>query len=42
MYGKVRPASSPAPSTPDALRQRYEYWMRVFGKIAKDVGLKPQ
>jgi tripartite-type tricarboxylate transporter receptor subunit TctC len=30
------------PSTPEGLRQRYEYWMGVFGKIAKDVGLKPQ
>jgi len=33
---------APAPSTPEELRQRYEYWMGVFGKIAKDVGLKPQ
>jgi len=33
---------SPAPSTPEELRQRYEHWIEVFGKIAKDVGLKPQ
>src|SRR5690349_14083624 len=32
---------SPAPSTPEELRQRYEHWIGVFGKIAKDVGLKP-
>jgi len=32
----------PTPSEPDALRQRYEHWMRVFAKIAKDVGLKLQ
>jgi tripartite-type tricarboxylate transporter receptor subunit TctC len=35
-------AITPAPSTPDELRQRYEHWMETFGKIAKDVGLKPQ
>jgi tripartite-type tricarboxylate transporter receptor subunit TctC len=31
-----------APSTPEGLRKRYELWMGIFGKIAKDVGLKPQ
>jgi tripartite-type tricarboxylate transporter receptor subunit TctC len=31
-----------APSTPEELRKRYEDWMAIFGKIAKDVGLKPQ
>lgn len=31
-----------APSTPEELRKRYEEWMAIFGKIAKDVGLKPQ
>jgi tripartite-type tricarboxylate transporter receptor subunit TctC len=31
-----------APSTPEELRRRYEQWMAIFGKIAKDVGLKPQ
>jgi tripartite-type tricarboxylate transporter receptor subunit TctC len=31
-----------APSTPEELRRRYEDWMAIFGKIAKDVGLKPQ
>jgi len=31
-----------APSTPEELRKRYEDWMEIFSKIAKDVGLKPQ
>ena len=31
-----------APSTAEELRKRYELWMGIFGKIAKDVGLKPQ
>ena len=33
---------TPAPSTPEELRRTYEHWIGVFGKIAKDVGLKPQ
>ena len=33
---------TPAPSTPEELRKRYEHWMAIFGKIAKDAGLKPQ
>ena len=33
---------TPAASTPEELRRRYEHWMAVFGKIANDVGLKPQ
>jgi tripartite-type tricarboxylate transporter receptor subunit TctC len=35
-------AITPAPSTPEELRKRYEHWMAIFGKIARDVGLKPQ
>jgi len=35
-------ASRSAPSTPEELRKRYEHWMAIFGKIASDVGLKPQ
>jgi tripartite-type tricarboxylate transporter receptor subunit TctC len=31
-----------ASSTPEELRRRYEQWMAIFGKIAKDVGLRPQ
>jgi len=33
---------TPASSTPEELRKRYEHWMAIFGKIASDVGLKPQ
>ena len=33
---------TPASSTPEELRKRYEHWMAIFGKIAQDVGLKPQ
>jgi tripartite-type tricarboxylate transporter receptor subunit TctC len=35
-------AITPAPSTPEELRKRYELWMGIFGNIAKDVGLRPQ
>ena len=35
-------AITPAPSTPEELRKRYADWMAIFGKIASDVGLKPQ
>jgi hypothetical protein len=31
---------TPASSTPEELRKRYEHWMAIFGKIAKDVGAK--
>src|SRR5262245_21973980 len=33
---------TPMASTPEEVRKRYEHWMAIFGKIAKDVGLKPQ
>ena len=33
---------TPASSSPEELRKRYEDWMAIFGKIANDVGLKPQ
>ena len=29
-------------STPEALRQRYEHWMEVFGRIAREARLQPQ
>ena len=29
-------------STPEELRKRYEQWMAIFGKIAKDANIKPQ
>jgi tripartite-type tricarboxylate transporter receptor subunit TctC len=34
--------SEPAPSTPEELASRYAEWIERFGKIAKQVGLKPQ
>ena len=32
----------PWPSTPAELRKRYEEWIEIFGKIAKDTKLQPQ
>jgi tripartite-type tricarboxylate transporter receptor subunit TctC len=32
----------PTSSTPAELRKRYEDWMAIFGKIAKDANIKPQ
>ena len=32
----------PTPSTPEGLRKRYEDWIAIFGKIARDAGIKPQ
>jgi len=29
-------------STPEVLRQRYEHWMEIFGRIAKEARLQPQ
>ena len=34
--------SIPQPSTPAELRKRYEEWVEIFGKIAKDTKLQPQ
>ena len=34
--------SIPQPSTPAELRRRYEEWVEIFGKIAKDTKLQPQ
>lgn len=34
--------SIPQPSTPEALRKRYEEWMEIFGRIANDTRLQPQ
>ena len=31
----------PSPSSPAELRKRYEDWMAIFGKIAKDANIKP-
>jgi tripartite-type tricarboxylate transporter receptor subunit TctC len=38
----IKSGSVPTSSTPEELRQRYADWMRIFGQIARDVGLKPQ
>lgn len=38
----AKAGSVPAPSTPEELRKRYEHWMVVFGKIAKEAKLQPQ
>lgn len=32
----------PSPSSPEELRKRYADWIVIFGKIAKDTGIKPQ
>ena len=34
--------SVPLGGTPEQLRQRYQHWMGIFEKIAKDAGVKPQ
>ncbi len=31
----------PAPSSPEELRKKYADWIVIFGKIAKDAGIKP-
>jgi tripartite-type tricarboxylate transporter receptor subunit TctC len=33
--------STPLASTPEELRKRYEDWMAIFGKIAKDAKIQP-
>ena len=38
----IQAGSQPAPSSPDELRKRYADWIVIFGKIAKETGLKPQ
>jgi tripartite-type tricarboxylate transporter receptor subunit TctC len=32
---------TPVTGTPEELRKQYETWTEIFGKIAKDVGVKP-
>ena len=34
--------SDPVGSTPEELRNRYAEWIGIFGKLAKEAGLKPQ
>jgi tripartite-type tricarboxylate transporter receptor subunit TctC len=38
----AKAGSVPLGSTPEQLRKRYELWMGIFEKIAKDAGVKPQ
>ena len=38
----LKAGSEPTPSSPEELRKRFEDWIVIFGKIAKDAGLKPQ
>ena len=38
----AKAGSVPLGSTPEQLRKRYELWMGIFEKIARDAGVKPQ
>ena len=38
----AKAGSVPLGGTPGELRKRYEHWMGIFEKIAKDAGVKPQ
>jgi tripartite-type tricarboxylate transporter receptor subunit TctC len=38
----AKAGSVPLGSTPEGLRKRYEHWMGIFEKIARDAGVKPQ
>jgi len=38
----AKAGSVPLGSTPAELRKRYEHWMGIFEKIARDAGAKPQ
>jgi tripartite-type tricarboxylate transporter receptor subunit TctC len=38
----LKAGSVPLGSTPEQLRARYQHWMGIFEKIAKDAGVKPQ
>jgi len=38
----AKAGSVPLGSTPEELRKRYELWMGIFEKIAKNAGVKPQ
>jgi tripartite-type tricarboxylate transporter receptor subunit TctC len=37
----LKAGSVPQASSPEDLRKRYEHWMEIFGKIAKEAGIKP-
>jgi tripartite-type tricarboxylate transporter receptor subunit TctC len=38
----AKAGSAAEASSPEDLRRRYEEWMAIFGKIAQEVGIKPQ
>jgi len=38
----IKAGSNPEGSTPEELRKRYELWMGIFEKIAKNADVKPQ
>ena len=38
----IKAGSAPTGGTPEQLRKKYEEWMGIFGKIAKETGVKPQ
>jgi tripartite-type tricarboxylate transporter receptor subunit TctC len=38
----AKAGSVPLGSTPEQLRARYQHWMGIFEKIARDAGVKPQ
>jgi tripartite-type tricarboxylate transporter receptor subunit TctC len=38
----AKAGSMPQASTPEELRKRYQDWMEIFGKIARDAKLQPQ
>jgi tripartite-type tricarboxylate transporter receptor subunit TctC len=38
----LKAGSVPQASSPEDLRKRYEHWMEIFGKIAKEAGIQPQ
>ena len=38
----AKTGSVATPGTPEELGARYDEWSRIFGKIARDAGLKPQ
>jgi tripartite-type tricarboxylate transporter receptor subunit TctC len=37
----AKAGSVPTASTPEEVRKRYEDWIAIFGKIAKDAGIQP-
>ena len=38
----LKAGSEPLPSSPEELQRRFADWIVIFGKIAKDAGIKPQ